>query len=277
MSASTMRVLRLRYGTKCAVCFRALEPGTRAEWNSVRKVAICMPCTKARPKGAVSRKSVAGGSARAEARRRREKQQAQLQEAREARPIREWLRQAIAPEPDAGASYGRGAVGEETLGASLDVVAEAGIIEVLHDRRRPRTTANIDHIAVAANGVWVIDAKRYTGRIGRGTRGGFFSSRGVLEIAGRDRSNLLDGVAKQIAAVAAALVEAPCAGVPVHGSLCFVDGEWGVFQRRPFSLDGVLITWPKALRERLSEPGDIDAKRRQQVLEALADALPPAS
>ena len=37
-------------------------------------------------------------------------------------------------------------------------------IKLLHDRRIPRTKANIDHIAVTANGVYVVDAKKYRGR-----------------------------------------------------------------------------------------------------------------
>ncbi len=34
----------------------------------------------------------------------------------------------------------------------------------------------------------------------------------------------------------------------------FVDGDWGWFAK-PFSLDGVFVAWPKALRERLRAPG----------------------
>jgi hypothetical protein len=34
-------------------------------------------------------------------------------------------------------------------------------VAVLHDRRIPGSRANIDHIAIAATGVWVIDSKRY--------------------------------------------------------------------------------------------------------------------
>ena len=36
---------------------------------------------------------------------------------------------------------------------------------MLHDRRIPGTRANIDHIAVASSAVWVIDAKRYNGKL----------------------------------------------------------------------------------------------------------------
>ena len=38
-------------------------------------------------------------------------------------------------------------------------------IAVLHDRRIPGSKANIDHIAITAAGIWVIDAKRYKGDV----------------------------------------------------------------------------------------------------------------
>jgi hypothetical protein len=273
MSTSNRRVLRLRYPAKCAVCFRALEPGTRAEWNSTRKVAICIPCTKARPKSAAST-SAAGGSARAVAARRRDKQQAQLQARREERPVLEGFRQRLFPEADKGASWEKGAVGEELLAASLQPLVDADVIVALHDRRIPGSTANIDHVLVAANGVWVVDAKRYKHqKVTKDVRGGIFSSRAVLSVDGRDRSNLVDGVHKQVGVVRAALEAHP--DVPVHGALCFVDGDWGLW-RRPFTLDGVVVLWPRALRARLSEPGELDAMQRMAMAAALGGALPPA-
>lgn len=273
MATSNRRVLRLRYPTKCAVCFRTLDSGTRAEWNSTRKVAICLPCTKARPKSGASA-SVAGGSARAVASRRRDKQQAQLQARRDERPILEGLRQRLFPEADKGASWEKGAVGEELLAASLQPLVDSAVIVALHDRRIPGSTANIDHVLVAANGVWVVDAKHYRHqKIAKDVRGGIFSSRAILSVDGRDRSQLLEGVRKQVGVVHAALEAHP--GLPVHGALCFVDGDWGL-RRRPFTLDGVVVLWPRALRGRLSEAGELDATQRLAIAAALEGALPPA-
>lgn len=47
---------------------------------------------------------------------------------------------------------------EEALGARLDGLVGHGVGE-LHDRRIPRTMANVAHIAVAPSDVYVIDAK----------------------------------------------------------------------------------------------------------------------
>lgn len=274
MATSTRRVLRLRYPTRCAVCFRELEPGTGAEWNSDRKVAICLPCTAARPTSA--RTSLAGGSARAEAARRRAKQTARLQDERERRPVLGRIRQGLFPERDAGKAWEKGAIGEEQLAESLGPLVEAGTVTVLHDRRIPGSRANIDHLVVAPSGVWIVDAKRYAGRIRRDVRGGWLSARAVVTVAGRDRSALVEGMAKQHQAVVDALAETELAGVPIHAAVCFVDGDWG-WRFRPFVIGGVLVTWPKALRQRLVVDGHLDATARENVVAALAAALPPAS
>jgi hypothetical protein len=69
------------------------------------------------------------------------------------------------------------------VGARLDKARERGI-SALHDRRIPGTRANIDHIAVGPRGVFVIDAKKYTGGPSLRVEGGLFSPRGDFTIGG---------------------------------------------------------------------------------------------
>jgi Nuclease-related domain len=112
-----------------------------------------------------------------------------------------------------------GADGEELVAGSL--ARRCPDVAVIHDRRLPGSRANIDHLAVAASGVHVIDAKRYRGKIE--VRKPLFG-RQTLRIAGRDRSSLVDGLSRQVAAAEAALAGiAP--DVPVHGCFCFVTPE----------------------------------------------------
>jgi hypothetical protein len=77
-------------------------------------------------------------------------------------------------------------------------------VRVLHDRSMPRSRANIDHVAVAPTGVWVVDTKRYTGKskVAKPLLGP-----ARLEIAGRDRTKLVDGLAKQVEAVTGLVAE----------------------------------------------------------------------
>jgi hypothetical protein len=47
--------------------------------------------------------------------------------------------------------------------------------------------------------------------------------------------------------------------------------------QRPFTVDGVRVTWRRALGKRLVEPGPLDAATRQKVMQTLAGAFRPAS
>ena len=181
---------------------------------------------------------------------------------------------AVTPEPQTTKNWEVGAEGERKLGAGLDGLASAGVV-VLHDRRRPGTTANIDHLAVAPTGVWVIDAKRYTGQVSKKDVGGWFSSDVRLFVGRRDCTKLVTGMAKQVDAVRTAL-GAEWADVPVRPVLCFVDTDWRWFAS-PFELDGVLVTWPRALRELLVRPGPYALATVERLSARLDERLRPAT
>ena len=181
---------------------------------------------------------------------------------------------AVTPEPQTTKNWEVGAEGERKLGAGLDGLASAGVV-VLHDRRRPGTTANIDHLAVAPTGVWVIDAKRYTGQVSKKDVGGWFSSDVRLFVGRRDCTKLVTGMAKQVDAVRTAL-GAEWADVPVRPVLCFVDTDWRWFAS-PFELDGVLVTWPRALREFLVRPGPYALATVERLSSRLDERLRPAT
>ena len=181
---------------------------------------------------------------------------------------------AITDEPQSTTSWAIGAEGERKLGASLDRLAESGVV-LLHDRLRPGTTANIDHLAVAPTGVWVIDAKRYEGQVAKKDVGGWFSTDIRLYVGRRDCTKLVAAMSKQVAAVRAAL-GAEWAEVPVRPVLCFVDAEWGWFAK-PFAMDGVLVTWGKAARELLVRPGPYAPESVELMAARLGERLRPAS
>lgn len=136
-----------------------------------------------------------------------------------------------------------GAGGERRVGAMLDALDVSGA--VLHDRRIPRSSANIDHIVVLGSGVTVIDAKRYRGRLEIRGRD--------LWIAGRRRSDLLDGLARQVDLVQG--VVGP--GVPVTGVLAFVDTQ---LSRHQLRLGRAFVCTHQGLRRHLRKHhgGDVD-------------------
>jgi hypothetical protein len=105
-----------------------------------------------------------------------------------------------------------GARGEQNLASSL--ARRCPNVPMLHDRRAHGSRGNIDHIAIAPSGVYVIDCKRYKGKIEVAQP---LLGKAKLKINGRDSTSLIDGVDKQVGQVRAAIAEV-ANDVPVHGS-----------------------------------------------------------
>jgi Nuclease-related domain len=169
-----------------------------------------------------------------------------------------------------------GARGEEMLAESL--ARRCPKVLVLHDRRMPGSRANIDHLAVAASGVYVIDTKRHRGK--KEVRKPLFGER-VLKIDGRDQTKLIHGLAKQVAAVEAALIDfAP--DVPTYGCLCFVAPEGllavsGLPRFRTLTINDYPLFDPRRLAKRMNGSGPLTPERARSLLEYLARRFPRAS
>jgi hypothetical protein len=63
--------------------------------------------------------------------------------------------------------------------------------------------------------------------------------------------------------------------IPVRPMLCFLS-EWPLFSR-PFELEGVLVTWLKAMRQLLVCPGPYNRATVQLIADKLDERLLPAS
>ncbi len=165
-----------------------------------------------------------------------------------------------------GLAWAKGAEGEIAVGHVLDSLP--GVL-TLHDRAVPGSPANIDHIAVAASGVYVIDAKHYGGepRVDRIGDGSILR----LKVGSADRSELVASARRQLGIVAEALGEPT---VPVHAVLCFVGSEWPT--TNGFVIDGVGVTSPERLGELLGSPGPLAPDRVGAVRARLRDRLAAA-
>ncbi len=194
----------------------------------------------------------AGASAQREYDRRRARDEAKIRETWGEGRIG-WIAIALSSERQSTVAWKSGAAGEAVVGQALDAIASEDIV-VLHDRRIPRTRANIDHIVITRAGVWVIDAKRYRGKRPRlQVEGGLFRPRTEKLIVGGDRTKLVDSVLRQ-----AALVHEVVGPVSVHGALCFVDADWPLFGGS-FTTRGVAVCWPKRLAKQLASlDGQVD-------------------
>jgi len=284
------KTMRPRYAGTCRSCGGALAAGTTAVYERTTKTVVCVACVVPAEASDAEAPSlvpvvepvvvdaspplevldVIAGSAGASAQREYERRKAKREERiRTAHPKLGGLILAVSDEPQSTTAWATGARGEELLGRRLDGLAGQGV-RVLHDRRIPRTKANIDHIAVSAAGVFVIDAKRYKGRPQLRVEGGLFRPRvEKLMVGTRDQTKLVEGVHTQVDVVRAVLDDAGLADVPVRGVLCFVEADWPMIGGS-FIIDGVDVLWPKKLAEQLVPPGPLDGAMTERVHRALA-------
>ncbi|MEP7113565.1 MAG: nuclease-related domain-containing protein [Ilumatobacteraceae bacterium] len=147
---------------------------------------------------------------------------------------------------------------------------------VLDDRKVPATRGRIDHIVVAPSGVWVVAANEYDGRIELRDVGGWFSMDERLYVAGKDRTNLVDSIDRQVIAVENVLAKEGLDMVPVHAALCFVNSEWGWFAK-PFSLNGVWVTWAQKLTELVMDWTVIPNAELERLARVVGTGLPAAA
>ena len=267
----TARRLRLRYPGTCEGCGTELAPGTDAVYDAARKTIHCLSCpdSTAAPAESPIDLGIAGGSARREFEQRKANRAARVEG-------RFGVRVGgvvvdLTNEPQATRAWGDGARGEELLAEALAGVP--GIV-VLHDRRMPGTRANIDHVVIGPGGVFVVDAKRYAGRIGIHNKGGLFRSDYRLYVGRRDCSALADGVAWQAEVVQEALQGTGVEALPpVTPVLCFVDGDWPLLNP-PSSFRGARLENQRSVKKLVGQGSAVDPQAIERVARVLATQLP---
>ena len=285
--------MKLRYAGTCRVCQVEIPARAEAVYERATKSVRCFEHDSTSTGNRVLPENqpapgdvpdvdvgVAGASARREFDRRR---QAREDRVRTKHPKLGGLLLALSDDPTTTRAWSTGALGEERLGARLNELSTDSIL-VLHDRRIPRTRANIDHIAVAPTGIWVIDAKKYRGRPALKIEGGILRQRTEKLLVGtRDCSRLVDGMLKQVGVVEDVLLVGgrpegsgrPWGRVPVHGVLCFVEADWPLVGGA-FATRGVDVLWPKKLYPRLQADGPLTPAAIAEIHRHLASALPTA-
>ncbi|GAC1531913.1 MAG: hypothetical protein NVS3B12_08700 [Acidimicrobiales bacterium] len=303
------RLMRLRFAGRCEICGAELAAQSQAWYDPTRKKVRCESCPPGGPTVVVTSETApgeerslglnveigeAGSSARREHERRAARRQTRIdaaietdtawrQQIKQSRPLLGRLVAAVAAKPVIGSepqhqkAWATGADGEMAVGRRLHTWAtEAPGRYVLHDRRIPRTRANIDHLVVGPGGIWVIDAKEYQGKVEQVNMGGFIRADLRLKVGGRDRSKLAEGVRWQTTTVADAIAALIGEGPPdVRGMLCFVGADWSWFAK-PFVHDGIHVAWPRAAVDLISAGNTLSPEEARRTAEVLARAFPAA-
>lgn len=288
----------LKRADSCSGCSVEFPAGTRAQWDSDARLVTCVSCVDdaphARSGGPVPALTAAaadpgtspgeipidvpdapidtgtpGASARKEHERRRAKREQQIEDT--------WgsgrfgrLAKFLSDDPQTTKAWKQGAEGEERVAKVLHERLGTQAV-LLHDRKVPGTRGNIDHLAIASSGVWIIDAKKFKGKVQKEDAGGFFKSDIRLYVGGRDRTKSVAGLQWQHDAVRRALGDE---NVEVHRTLSFVDAEWPAFFAKPFQLDGVWVSWPRKLPDLIAAPGPLAEDDVERIARLLAERLP---
>ncbi len=267
------KLMALRRPDTCASCDASLSATTKAWWDSAARTVTCTTCRPAETSGSVRTSEPAmasastapvlpsapavplpppvpidrgtgGISAQKEYQRRAAKHEKKIEEKWGTGRIGK-VAKFFAEEPQSTTAWAKGASGEIRLAKRLDRDLD-GIATVLHDRKVPKTRGNLDHLVVAPTGIWIVDAKNYSGEVECRDVGNWKTIDNRLYVGNRDRTKLVTGMGWQADAVRLAIDSIGFGAVPIHRYICFTDAEWALFAK-PFVIDDVRIGWAKAL------------------------------
>lgn len=136
---------------------------------------------------------------------------------------------------------------------------------VLHHRLARHDLPMIDHVVVAASGVWIVSREHV--RCARVTVRSRMSAQPSLHIGKRDRTALIDDLDRQATAVRGLLFDE--LDVPVHTALCLPGAEFPLL--RSLSIGDHVIVRPPQLLDHLERRGPLKRIRAREIA-ALLDA-----
>ncbi len=292
--------LRLRKPGRCATCQTELPAGVEALWYRGPKVVQCLDCadrprleTAATPPETLAvaldlippsgepatesppvDEGVAGASALRKHKRLHDSREVHARE--KLGVVGVGLARVIG-DPQATRAWQKGGKGEAYAARLFEKHLAGSGVKLLHDRRVPgHGSANIDHIAIGAGGVTVIDTKSYKGKVRVERVGGLFSPRrDVLKINGRDQTKLIGAAEKQIEYVKAALLAAGYESLNVRGALCMTETD-GLPLFGSLSVRGILVDGPKRAARLAKRPGETTPDTVDKIWRSLAESFPSA-
>ena len=266
MGTSGVKVMSLRRDGECG-CGAFVPRGTTAGWDRALRVVVCGTCleVKGAPASVID-VGVPGASLDREHQRRKA---ARKKRDRDRHPrIGGLLLRLAGPVPTTEA-FATGASGEREVAARLQRdVGDSVLFLFNRQLGSGRRDGDIDIIAIAASGVWIVDPKKYAGKKVRANRAG-----SMFIVDGRRRPHLAESMRRQIDAVTSAVRNGPVSTTPVRAAYCFVGADlpW-----TSLAVDGVPALAARGLVKALREPGPLDADARTKLQADLSVRFPPA-
>lgn len=269
---SEIKRLRLRYADTGG-CGAELAKGEQAGWDRISRRVLCLGCLDSLAEPVVATAGVPGASLVREYERRHASRERRV---RARFPKMGGFLLAIFPDSDTTKAFAVGAEGEQKLAVRLE--RRCPDVLFLHNRRLGinERFGDIDHIAVAPSGVFIIDTKNYRDAKVRVTRTGLLSGgTEKLMIRGRNRTNLVESLKRQKVGVELALDHRlDSLPIPVRAMFCFVNADLPWIENQ--SIQGFLIRGGRRTAKILNAPGALNPQQRQSIWTHLADELPSA-
>lgn len=269
-----VRILTLRWPGLCCECGAALAAGTRSGWDAEARTVTCMACLETVApvpvEGALRAldRGTPGGSIAGEYERRKSNREARV---RQAHPRVGGLLLALREPPQHEMAFHRGDLGEKAVAESLEQRTAGTPTILLHNRRMPAGRGDIDHVAVAPSGVYVIDAKDLRGKVRIASP--LFGADKLL-VSGRNRTRLIDGLDRQVTVVRDVLGGSGHPEAAVQGVLCFTKADLPLLGT--LKMSGHLLLYRKALAKRLNTAGPLGHAAIDELARTIAEALPSA-
>ena len=265
--------MKLRRPDSCTVCGCSLPAGSEAWWDPSKRQVTCTSCrmaTASKPPPGMKQELERGHAGASLAREYERRKRNREERVHRAHPRIGGLLLTLNREPQSQLAFRQGELGEKAIAESLKTRVTPPTI-VLMNRRMPGGHGDIDFLAIAPSGVFVIDAKAVRGKL-RIDKPWFGNPK--LRIQGWDQTKMLDGLDRQVAAVRDVMAGEPPEAVPIQAALCFTEADLPML--RTASMRGHLLTYRRRLIKRINAPGPLTADAIDGTARRLADALPPA-
>ncbi len=170
----------------------------------------------------------------------------------------------------------KGAAGEYIVDQVLHEELRNGEV-ILSDRKVPGSSANIDFVVVASSGIWVIDAKKWRGKL-EYKAANRLGTKMVLLVDGVDRTSTFDEIYNLVIPIRQCI---PDWSVPIEPALTFVQAEWAgraavkLFTTKPHKHGLVWFSAPRIIAAKIREPGPLSTEAVAHIAQILDELLPP--
>jgi hypothetical protein len=160
--------------------------------------------------------------------------------------------------------------------ALLTAATSRGVLS-LHNRRVPGRRGRIEHIAIGAAGIYVVDVWHFK-NASIEVRPASEADAGTdeLVVGGRVMTAAVRALAQRVEVLRLILVAAGLSDVPVSGALCFVDGLLPL-SVADLHVDGMHVLRPNGLTALVAGSGVYGPPDRETLHEFLAERLPASA